>query len=391
MNAPLSVTLVGGFPGAGKTSLLHHFVSEHATGPVAIFTEGVGMLNLDARAMKGLCGAMNRTHDAVFEMPSTHETAQVDWLAARLEDLARNGEVSRILIEVAGTANAARLGRRFGSGGKADSLPHCAKLDRIVCVIDALDFFHSVVIPSRGRRAAAFLDFQQSQIEGASLLVLNKCDLVAEAERDACIETINSMNPDAALIETAYGELPLQLWSQADSEQQIALALEPRQRAESKMPEGNQASPDPELASTTYRAFRPFHPARFWDWFEAQQPGLLRVKGLVWLASRNLLVGGISRTRGQSSCGGAGIWWAALPREEWPTDHATLERMQESWREPWGDRRQELVLLGEAKTLPRIVNQLASCLLNDEEFARPPGEWRSLPDPFPAWDVGSES
>ena len=57
--------------------------------------------------------------------------------------------------------------------------------------------------------------------------------------------------------------------------------------------------------------------------------------------------GGISRTRWENSCGAAGIWWAALPREEWPEDTAALMKMQETWREPYGDRRQELVLIGD--------------------------------------------
>ena len=144
------------------------------------------------------------------------------------------------------------------------------------------------------------------------------------------------------------------------------------------------------LAHLLYRAYRPFHPARFWDWFNADHAGLLRVKGLVWLATRNLLVGGISRTRHQNSCGGAGVWWAALPPEDWPVDTAAQVRIRETWREPYGDRRQELVLLGAAANLPAVTRQLNACLLRDEEMARPVEEWREWPDPFPVWDVDGE-
>ena len=144
----------------------------------------------------------------------------------------------------------------------------------------------------------------------------------------------------------------------------------------------------PPLSSALYRVHRPFHPARFWEWFNAEHPGLLRVKGLVWLASRNLLVGGISRTRWQNSCGAAGIWWAALPREEWPEDEGSLRRMQENWREPYGDRRQELMLIGDPALLAKTTRaELDACLLTDEEFARPVVEWGKLVDPFPEWDV----
>jgi G3E family GTPase len=114
------------------------------------------------------------------------------------------------------------------------------------------------------------------------------------------------------------------------------------------------------------------------------------VKGIAWLATRNLIVGGISRTRRQTGCGGAGIWWAALPREDWPREPEILARMQETWREPYGDRRQELVLLGEAARLAEVTRGLNACLLTDREYARPVAEWRNFPDPFPVWDMGED-
>jgi len=146
------------------------------------------------------------------------------------------------------------------------------------------------------------------------------------------------------------------------------------------------ASPaGPAFESVTYRAQRPFHPQRFWDWFNAPHPGLARVKGIVWLATRNLLVGGVSRAGRQNSAGAAGIWWAALPREEWPEDPARLMEMQATWSEPYGDRRQELLLIGLAGRTSDAARKLNLCLLTDEEFARP--DWRGWPDPFPEWDL----
>ena len=94
------------------------------------------------------------------------------------------------------------------------------------------------------------------------------------------------------------------------------------------------------------------------------------MKGLVWLATRNLLVGGVSRTAWQNGCGAAGVWWAALPREEWPSDPETLLEMQENWREPYGDRRQELVLIGRRGPTSDAARKLNLCLLSDAEFAQ---------------------
>jgi G3E family GTPase len=376
----LPVTLVGGFLGAGKTSLLHHLISEHRGGHLAVLVENPGALNLDAKALGGLCGAMRRLHDTVLEIPHDDEAAQVEWIAARLREFSLAGRYERVLIEVGGMANASWLGRHFGLlPGQPETFSSWAELYQIVCVVDALDFYRLGQGPSSGD---AFEDFQIEQIAGASLVVLNKCDLIGDKERQACTELLRSNNPDARIIETAYGEVPPESLSRRATPQELGLEVARRPQRKAV---GTKA---PELAAALYRVYRPFHPGRFWDWFNADHPGLLRVKGLVWLATRNLLVGGVSRTRRQNSCGTAGIWWAALPREEWPEEPEALMRMQETWREPYGDRRQELILIGDAEPLSITMRrQLDACLLTDEEYARPVEEWAALPDPFPAWDV----
>jgi len=380
MSRSLPVTLIGGFLGAGKTSLLHHFISEHRGGYLAVLVENPGALNLDAKALRGLCGAMRRSNDTVLEIPGGDEAAQVEWIAARLRELSLSGRYERVLVEVGGTTNPATLARHFGLlPGQPETFSPWAELHQLVCVVDALDFFRAAKGPVA---EATFWDFQNEQIAGASLIVLNKCDLVEEKERRTCTELLQSKNPDAQVIETAYGEVPPEILSGRATPQELGLAVELRPQRKAV------GTPEPDLASALYRVHRPFHPERFWDWFNADHPGLLRVKGLIWLATRNLLVGGVSRTRWQNSCGTAGIWWAALPREEWPEEPEALMRMQETWREPYGDRRQELILIGAAGQLStKMRRELDACLLTEEEFARPLQEWAALPDPFPAWDV----
>jgi len=384
MNRLLPVTLVGGFLGAGKTSLLHHVISHHRGGNLAVLVENPGALNLDAKALRGLCGVMRRLSDTVLEIPAGPETTQVEWIASQLQDFFRAGRFERVLIEVGGTSNPAWLARHFGLlPEQPKEFASWAELHQIICVVDALEFIRASKVPAS---KTGLWNFQNEQIERASLIVLNKCDLISEKERETCTKSLHQLNPDARIIETSYGEIPTEICSQTDTPQELGLAMKRRLR-----PQTEAASPETSsLSSTLYRAHWPFHPERFWNWFNADHPGLLRVKGLIWLATRHLLVGGVSRTRWQNACGGAGIWWAALPREEWPQEPEALQRIQATWREPYGDRRQELVLIGEATQLSSITRQLETCLLNAEEYARPVEKWKTLTDPFPAWDLGED-
>jgi G3E family GTPase len=381
MNPRLPVTLVGGFLGAGKTSLLHHFISEHRGGYLAVLVENPAALNLDAKALRGLCGAMRRQNDTVLEIPSVDEASQIEWIAACLRELSLAGRYEQVLIEVAGTTNPARLAEHFlPENGRIFS--PWAELRQVVCVVDALDYFQS-----GNQSAKNFVwTYLHEQIASATLIVLNKCDLLPDQEREWCASSIQSIHRAARVIETAYGEVPGEILSRPASMEELKVATS---RRNFRLPtEATASSDEPELSAAIYRAYHPFHPGRFWDWFNADHPGLLRVKGLVWLATRNLLVGGVSRTRWQNSCGAAGIWWAALPREEWPQEPEALTRMQETWREPYGDRRQELVLIGDATQVSTVMRgQLDACLLTPEEFALPVNRWHTFDDPFPAWDL----
>lgn len=386
MSRLLPVTLVGGFFGAGKTSLLHHLISVHEGGHLAILVENPGALNLDAKAFGGLCGAMRRNSDVVIEIPSGDTGEQLAFIAARLREIQEAGRFERVLIETSGATNAARLAEHFGLlPDHPKTFAPWAALQQIVTVVDALEIYRSAVAPRKGS-GQELLEFRLDQIAGASVLMLNKCDLVTDDERNACTKFLRAINSQAGIIETAYGEIPPEMALLPATSAALGMAVEARV-PELKIP----IPPDStELASVVYRVYRPFHPERFWNWYEGDHPGLLRVKGIIWLATRNLLVGGVSRTRWQNSCGAAGVWWAALPREDWPEEVERLNKMQETWREPYGDRRQELVLVGDAKQLAVLPKQLDACLLTADEYAKPVKEWGQLPDPFPVWDLDEE-
>jgi G3E family GTPase len=355
------ITLVAGFLGAGKTSLLHHLISEEPGGHLAVLVESTGELNLDARALRGLCGAMRRSFDIVEEFGGTGD------LLEALAEITQGARHERMLVEVSGLTQAAYWVRKVRESSAA------AQVENVVVVIDLLDFHAGFVAAAAlAEDGAPVREFQREQIEGATILVLNKCDLVGDAERQNATRQLRAMNAKARIIETAYGEVPPAEIFRANTD---------------LVPKGDlrDDGAEPGFESVVYRAHRPFHPQRFWYWFNSPHSGLFRAKGLIWLATRNLLVGGISRAGLQNSCGAAGIWWAALPREEWPSDTTLLQEMHETWREPHGDRRQELLLIGEQGRAADAARMLNLCLLTDEEMVLP--DCRELPDPFPAWDL----
>jgi G3E family GTPase len=142
------------------------------------------------------------------------------------------------------------------------------------------------------------------------------------------------------------------------------------------------------IGSFVYRARRPFHPQRFWERINEDWPGVLRSKGLFWLATRMEVNGVWSQAGGACRVEPGGYWAAALPEDEWPEEEREL--IAALWEEPYGDRRQELVLIGQDMDEAALRAALDACLLTDAELALGPAVWAAFADPFADW-IGGEA
>ncbi|WP_273024094.1 GTP-binding protein [Rheinheimera sp.] len=78
----------------------------------------------------------------------------------------------------------------------------------------------------------------------------------------------------------------------------------------------------------------------------------------------------------------AGLFWQAVPAEQWPQDADMQQAIILSWAEPYGARRQELVFIGQKLNKNAMLTQLEACLLTDAELALGEAQWCQLADPF---------
>lgn len=115
-------------------------------------------------------------------------------------------------------------------------------------------------------------------------------------------------------------------------------------------------------------------------------PNIVRSKGYFWLATRNSISGFWSQAGQVLAAEPGGPWWAETPREEWPDDdQELLDELDSVWDEIWGDRRQELVIIGQDLDHAEVTEALNACLLTDAEMQSGPKSWSPLPDPFGPW------
>ncbi len=140
--------------------------------------------------------------------------------------------------------------------------------------------------------------------------------------------------------------------------------------------------------SFVFAARRPFHPERAFEFVKWMgMSGVVRSKGMVWMATRHEHVGEWSHAGRVFALNAVGRWGAATPRDDWPDDEEFVAGLREVWEEPWGDRRQELVLIGRNWPKEKIRAALERCLLTPEEMAAGPETWARFNDPFPPWPI----
>lgn len=345
------VTIVCGLHGSGKTTVLQQLLAEYRGGALAFIVVQPTSFNFDANLIRGLSAALDRKHDAIYEVREDEDDGYwPDQVMKLVDECAAANRFDHLFIELSGSCSVTAAVDAIDS------------IHNVVCVIDALELLQEVLGKTPDGTISASAD-------EASMIALQKIDLLNPAELKKCREYMQTLRSDALLIDSHFGEIPPEHLMQ-----------------ELILPEPPQAR---ELVTSTvaqvFSARRPFHPQRFHDLCFGDWPDIWRVKGFFWLATRMEIVGGFSLTNTSCSSGPGGHWWAAVPRDQWPKAKDILARIEASWREPYGDRRQELVLLGEPAALERISLELNECLLTDSELELGPAAWEQLPDPFPSW------
>ena len=388
-------TVLSGFLGAGKTTLLNQILANREGLRVAVIVNDMSEVNIDARLVRQ--GAqLHRVEEQLVELSNGCICCTLrEDLLKEVYRLGRMGQFDYLLIESTGISEPLPVAETFTfADEQGRGLSEVAQLDTMVTVVDAVNFRPDFESPDELRdRGVALSDEDDrdlvqllvDQVEFANVLVITKCDLVDE-ERLAELESmLRQLNPTARVVRAVRGQLPLQEilhtqhfsaeWAEAHQHWLVA----PRESNHSEAEEYG-------FTSFVYEARRPFHASRLMALIESSEfDNVIRSKGLTWLSTRPDRGGEWSQAGNVFALDPAGLWAAAIPTSEWPDDDEFYRDIAAVWQEPWGDRRTELVLIGQHLDRPQLTAALDECLLNDAELAAGPDVWVTAEDPFHPW------
>lgn len=393
---PIGTTILNGFLGAGKTTLMQSLLVQARKLPnvnLGVIVNEMSTLDVDGSILD-TSEVISRKHPHFASISGLSISSEegLPLLRAAVEQVLADGRVTHLLIETSGSTHPWPLLQAIRQ--MLD-----LRLHAVLSVVDTVVLeqdhdlgraIHRVASENlqAGRRGVANL--LAEQVMFATRVLLSKSDKVSREVLQQVAEAIHPLNPNADILAMQWGNLSL--------EKILAMPLYDYERVkalgkdlidwDAQHQSAPLASPETyKIGNRVLRDPRPFHPQRLYDVYtQALGIGIYRSKGFFWLPTRDNLMLLWNQTGGSVGLEIVNYWKISALEDEslnladWEIDQMRAKLLQA--HPDFGDRRCQLTVIGDELELDAFVAALQTCFCTDSEIAA----WKAgetFADPWP--------
>lgn len=413
------VTILTGYLGAGKTTLINHVLNNQEGYKVAVIVNDIGEVNIDADLI-GKGGVVNQQDDSLVPLSNGCIccTLKVD-LMKQIVELVKSEKFDYILIEASGICEPMPIVQTLtvlsddtGSYG----IPKICRLDNVVTVVDALrlatEFGCGEDLTKEDIDEEDIENLLIQQIEFCNTIVLNKVDEVSSDELNRVRKIIRALQPKARIIETNYGKVEVKDiidsnafdFEEACSSAGWAQELEKDVEDEYEHHHGDNHDEENEhhhednhddehehhhheknheerhehnhhhhhhdegeaeeygIGTFVYYRRKPFDRGKFEDFANRFPREVIRCKGLIWFSDKDNESYIFEQAGKQIQASYGGDWIASAPKHEQEEIIKENPEVLKDWDDEVGDRMIKLVFIGQKMNKEEIISTLDKCL-----------------------------
>ena len=392
------VLLLTGYLGSGKTTLVNRILANRKGIKFAVIVNDIGEVNIDANLIEA-GGVVDQKDDSLVALQNGCIccTLKMD-LVQQLNEIVSQGKFDYIVIEASGICEPAPIAQTICA--YPQMYPNLAKngkavLDSIVTVVDARrmcdEFSAGNDLLKKDLQEDDLENLLIQQIEFCNIILLNKVDDVSKEELGLVKSIIRSLQPKADIIECNYGDVDLDqiINTKAFNFDEVATSASwiaeiegheedehehHHEHGEDEHHQGhhhhhsleNEESGEAleyNIETFVYYARKPFD-INFFDDFVARKwpKQIIRCKGLCYFANEKEVCYVFEQAGKQVSLRNAGQWYATMPQFQLRDFLEKNPKVKKDWEEPYGDRMQKLVFIGQNLDKKEITETLDKCL-----------------------------
>ena len=418
------VSLLTGYLGAGKTTVLNHVLANQEGYKVAVIVNDIGEVNIDASLIaKG--GAVTQKDENLVPLSNGCIccTLKVD-LMNQIVELASSGRFDYILIEASGICEPGPIAGTICMLDGSDpsfNLPAVAYLDSITTIVDAKrmadEFGAGKALLQNDLDEEDIENLLIQQIEYCTTIVLNKIDDVTAAEKKAVLEVIKALQPEAKIIETNYGKVDVkEILSTGNFDFEKTVSSAGWMKAMELEGENSETMHEEEehhhehaheheehehehdahhhdhdheheehhghghhhhhhhhheegeaeeygIGTFVYQNVKPFDKAKFENFVFAKWPKeVILAKGLFWVKEQPNIAFIFEQSGKQKTATDDGDWIAAFPEKDKAMILEMNPELKAAWHPVYGDRMNKLVFIGRKMDKAAIIKALNACI-----------------------------